>query len=125
MRFYLFFSTAIPLFGTLADNQEVVIRGFVYTTDEGHRILSSEPHLKSCCLGSSEKSQSQIFLDSTTDTFSPHRAVTLQGTLLKKNGAFHLENPRVVQEKGIWLGWIVILLLPLLGLIWAYKQLFY
>lgn len=42
------------------DGQKVSVKGFLYETKEGKHILSSEPNLKSCCVGASAKVSQQI-----------------------------------------------------------------
>src|SRR5262249_33551792 len=82
-------------------NREVAIRGFLYAGKDGRRILSAEPNLKTCCIGSAHKAQSQIIVDSTLHVLPSSRAVTLQGTLTMENGAFHLKNAQAIAETGI------------------------
>ncbi len=104
---------------TSLHNQEVMIRGFLYATEDGRWIVSSEPNLKTCCIGSSQKAQSQVILDSTFEEFPSNRAIALQGTLTSVNGVFHLTNARVLEETGI--GYAVVLgcLAFILGGVWV------
>ncbi len=44
------------------NGKRVKIRGFLYSNQKNEWILSSEPNLKSCCVGSKEKAKQQIFL---------------------------------------------------------------
>jgi hypothetical protein len=59
----------------------LTLKGFLYRLPSGEWILSSEPGLKSCCLGHPSKLRSQVFL---TGDFSPYTSNTLlnvQGTM--------------------------------------------
>lgn len=57
----------------------VQIRGFVYQDADHRWILSSEPNLKSCCAGSSEKIGQQIVLNEKPEGFDHTHAVVLKG----------------------------------------------
>lgn len=59
--------------------QNVMIRGFLYKNADGLFILSSEPHLKSCCVGSTEKISQQIFLPNGTEIINSDNAVSVVG----------------------------------------------
>ena len=71
--------------GVLQDGQPVRITGFLYTTPDSRTILSPEPNLKSCCVGSSTKRSRQILLDGGGTAFEQSdRAVTVEGVLEKR-----------------------------------------
>jgi hypothetical protein len=64
--------------------KEIAIRGFLYYIDEKMAILSPEPNLKSCCLGSSNKVLEQIRVEPfelISKDQAENRVVLLQGTL--------------------------------------------
>jgi hypothetical protein len=59
--------------------QTVKIRGFLYCNPGGQWILASEPNLKTCCIGSSEKIGQQITLSEPILTEALMHAITVQG----------------------------------------------
>jgi hypothetical protein len=62
--------------------KEVYLRGFLFKSEKGQWILSSEPNLKTCCIGSSKKVLSQVLLEGHFQDSFVNEAVTLQGLLL-------------------------------------------
>lgn len=86
----------------------VQIRGFSYQTSDGQYILSAEPNLKSCCVGSADKSRQQILLGDSISTFPGSQAIVVRGSLhvhpAEHLGYYTLENVSIVQETGFpWL----------------------
>lgn len=88
--------------------QEVIVRGFLYQNARGDWILAAEPNLKTCCVGSPEKMESQIFVagDVSQQVGQPKagRVYTLQGTFeiehLKDSSGnllklYHLKNAKL------------------------------
>ena len=78
------------------DRQEgclIQINGFLYSTPDNKIILSPEPNLKSCCVGSRTKRSKQILL-SGSSTNLPHRerVVTVVGKLKMTTDGEHLYN---------------------------------
>lgn len=61
--------------------QEITIKGFVYHK-EGQWILSAEPNLKSCCIGTSQNLLKQIYLDHYESDGNSQHLVTLQGNFV-------------------------------------------
>jgi len=68
-----------------------MIRGFLNRTSTGQWILSPEPHLKSCCIGSSQKKAFQIVLDGKLEKVVHHQAYSVRGILQKnrQESSFH------------------------------------
>jgi hypothetical protein len=63
-------------------NTEVEVRGFLYKTAKEDWILAAQPNLKSCCVGSSEKINQQIFLEGDPGMEASTKPVLLQGRFL-------------------------------------------
>lgn len=59
--------------------KDVQIRGFLYQREDGTLILSSEPNLKTCCLGSKDKISQQVIVESQIAYVPSSRSVTMQG----------------------------------------------
>lgn len=78
-------------------NQEIALRGFLYFNQD-HWILAAESNLKSCCVGTIQKSNSQIILDSNLDRPPASKVVLIQGTLLFENGLFYLKNSKLIVD---------------------------
>lgn len=88
--------------GTLNTQEEILIRGFPYVTTEGKVILSSEPNMKSCCVGASHKVDSQILLEEYPANDVVHGfAIMVQGRFKKTDEQifpkYHLANARKVE----------------------------
>lgn len=58
---------------------EVRMRGFVYRAEDGRWVLSPEPQLKTCCIGSGPKIAQQVILSQPDEGYTEHKAITLQG----------------------------------------------
>lgn len=113
--------------------RNVRIRGFLYQTQDGRWILSAEPNLKTCCVGSPAKALQQILVtgDFAKETLEP---VTVEGIFLVEpvNGPkgtgqlFKLENAKIYQERsgGIPYGTLAIASLVLGGIafFWVYRR---
>jgi len=65
------------------NHQHVEIRGFIYQTDEGCWILSSEPNLRTCCVGSQKKVTQQIVINGELGNPSSSSALTVHGKFIK------------------------------------------
>ena len=89
------------------ENRKVSLKGFLYRTKNNRWLLSSEPHLKSCCVGSKNKYFDQIYLSN----FPPPQVTPLQGKVYKLIGIlkkhkennlpfFTLEEIEIINKKG-------------------------
>lgn len=72
------------------DGQKVHIRGFLFKSRD-RWILSEEPNLKTCCIGSKEKIERQIILDGQFDENLINHVIELEGVIKKSYGAFNYE----------------------------------
>ena len=62
-------------------NEQVKIRGFLYQKDDGAWILAAEPNLRSCCVGSAKKRESQVWVNLKHPPASPSLAAyDIEGT---------------------------------------------
>ena len=61
------------------DLQEITVRGFLYQTSEGQWILSTEPNLKTCCVGSKQKAHKQIALEKSFEGIKADHVIALKG----------------------------------------------
>jgi len=89
------------------DNSEVLIRGFLYEKADGTWILASEPDLKTCCVGSTDKITKQIALSSDFEGGYTSYAVNMKGqfrVVPKKNAEgklihlYELHHPTLVKN---------------------------
>jgi hypothetical protein len=90
-------------------NKEVQIRGFLYQSLDSKWILSSEPNLKSCCVGSSKKIAHQIAISGNIPQGILARSVTVIGAfsihpLWNEEGEltqlYTITNAKVIPESG-------------------------
>lgn len=90
-------------------NQKVQIRGFLYPLNEDKWILSSEPNLKSCCIGSKAKSQQQLIVKGKFENVSDS-VVTLEG-IFKEGTPYILEEAVAIQHSSIWILSAIVILI--------------
>lgn len=76
----------------------VKIRGFLYSNANNEWILSPEPHLKTCCIGSKEKAAQQIFLEGSFDQKWINHAMEFEGLLIYDGRQYFLKEPVIVQN---------------------------
>lgn len=97
--------------------QEVTLRGFLYSKED-QWVLSSEPNLKTCCIG---KKGVHVLLDKSFNPSQVNTVVTLQGVLTKEN--FYLLKEVKILEGSTDQSFLYVLLLamPVLFLI-SYKR---
>ena len=69
-------------------SQSISIRGFWYPLNENQGILSSSPHLKSCCVGAAHSIHQQILVENISEHVSTQQPVTLEG-IFKINPKYH------------------------------------
>ena len=98
--------------------QDVRVRGFLYTNDQGDVVLSSVPNLKTCCVGKSKHVTKQIYLSGLPDAKPSSSAVLVQGRFAfypRKDGhgkihrLFEIAGGKVIEEESPWLIATVIL----------------
>lgn len=84
--------------------ESVEIRGFAYQASDGSWILSPDPQLKSCCIGSKAKAKQQILLSGDFSTPPKARALVVEGTLqidpTREIGYYSLHNARIIANEG-------------------------
>lgn len=106
------------------EGKEVAMRGFLYRHLDNRWILAADANLKSCCVGSKDKSARQIIL--TEDKSSTYPDVVLSEVVLIK-GNFHITYDNISNKPLYWMdnvvliqenknGWIV-LSVPFFGLV--------
>lgn len=76
-------------------NQYVEVKGFAYKKPDGDWILSDEPQLKSCCVGSFSKADSQVHFQTSSD-LPKEQVIIVQGNLRLEGNRYYLENSNVI-----------------------------
>lgn len=81
--------------------QEVSLRGFLYETQDGGKILAAEPNLKSCCVGTADRQERQVWVlgpDVTPPSMA--RVVVLRGRLSRDEAGrgFQLQNAALIGD---------------------------
>lgn len=61
------------------NGKKVKIKGFLYINQKHEWILSAEPNLKTCCMGSKEKATQQIFLNGIFDEKWINQIIAIEG----------------------------------------------
>ncbi len=77
----------------------VELKGFLFRTEGGAWILSSEPNLKSCCVGAGHKTSSQITLLGDFSDCSPHKPLETRGILHIQEGRYFLSDVQSTQNQ--------------------------
>ena len=108
------------------DGKEIAIKGFLYKSLEDKWILASEPNLKSCCVGSKEKHDKQIYLEGFLSNDPPLHAVMAEGRFKVRNNVYTLSEVKLIEENKpfhwmIFAG-MVVLFFALMAMIRARKQ---
>lgn len=85
------------------DNTTIQVKGFLYRDEHETWVLSSEPNLKSCCVGKGEKGNKQILLGADFSGIKTQFPLTLEGTFRLNDRQFHpmtMDNAYIVEEDG-------------------------
>lgn len=91
------------------DGKRVLMRGFLFQNEAGW-ILSSEPNLKSCCIGSKEKASQQMSIDGVYDHSLINHIAEIEGSFINRrleNGMYALKDAKLRVKKQSN-GWIYI-----------------
>ncbi|MEC7839259.1 MAG: hypothetical protein VX777_04375 [Chlamydiota bacterium] len=130
-------STATELinFDNLSEhhNKEVLIRGFYYNSSDKRGVISSQPNLKTCCVGSPKQWKYQIFTDHIALSNNSSKAMTFKGELEysprydqegNKVGLYYLKNASILPEdtQPPLITWIIGIFFIVLGSIIAFKK---
>lgn len=78
----------------------IIIRGFLYHISDEISILSAEPNLKSCCIGSDSKRLQQVIVYGDDLPTQNNLAVTLSGSLFseKSHYGYRLSDAKTVKD---------------------------
>lgn len=80
------------------EGEKIEIRGFLYQGKNEEWILSGEPNLKSCCVGSVEKISHQLILHDTFSQEQINKVVHLQGILHKQDHLYFLDEIKLIEN---------------------------
>lgn len=89
-----------------AEGEELSLRGFLYRSEDGQWILSPEPNLRSCCIGTKLKKDTQIALEGQLDESSINKAVTVKG-IWSKEPRFQLSHAQIEKNDIASIWWII------------------
>jgi hypothetical protein len=95
-------------------NRQVTVRGFLYQTPDNRWVLSSEPNLKSCCIGTGERRARQILLPPDLLGLITQQPVTVKGVALPSSSYLLELKEATVDESSPHTAWVytgVVLLL--------------
>lgn len=95
---------------SIEEGKEISLRGFLYRSDDGNWILSQEPNLRSCCVGSAKKINSQVVLEGDINEVYLQKAVTIKG-IWSKEPRFQLNYARIEETNQWSLLWIIPIIL--------------
>lgn len=104
------------------NGQHVQIRGFAYRTSDDQWILSSDPHLKSCCIGIPAKAAEQVTVRGDFPALPTAQAIVIEGVLTTNppdgSGLYSMSNARIIE--GARFPWLtlsaIISLLAIVGI---------
>jgi hypothetical protein len=98
--------------------EKLELKGFLFQSNDGAWILSKDPDLKSCCIGSAHKRDSQVTLLGEFSTYSTNKPLQVTGTLHAATEGYILAETDVIQKGSfpIWtVGGACIVCLVLVG----------
>jgi hypothetical protein len=72
--------------------------GFLFKTKEGKWVLSQEPNLKTCCIGSKHKASTQIFLEGDFSGIKDNTLIKVKGVLQTNTDTKILAHAEVVKN---------------------------
>ncbi|MDR3624840.1 MAG: hypothetical protein P4L16_06860 [Chlamydiales bacterium] len=121
--FYLFICWSFFSFAEPENGEKSNLQGFLYKTKEGVWILSPLPHLKSCCVGASERSLEQVILDGEFSEELLHREVCLQGFLMTESNTKKLLHAELIQDKKTHIPWYTLIFGGIIVLFFVVKRL--
>jgi hypothetical protein len=98
------------------------VSGFLYKSEQNNYILSSETNLKSCCIGSLNKKNSQILCKGSLEDALGKGLVRLEGTLDKEEECLTLKDCRVHKKRNFPLRSFLIASLAIALLIYKKKS---
>lgn len=102
--------------------EEVEISGFLYKFQPGVYILSSEPNLKNCCIGSDLKTSTQIFCCFENQEVESKGLVKVCGYLEKKEDRLVLKNSTIKQNRSFPIKSVLIAFLGIILLVYVRKK---
>jgi|GEM_PF-2006720 hypothetical protein len=76
----------------------IELKGFLFQSPDHSWILSSEPGLKSCCMGALHKKDSQVSLDKDFSDLSSYKPLQMGGNLYCVEGKYTLFNSQAVSN---------------------------
>lgn len=87
-------------------DKDIAISGYLYEQAVGEWVLSSEPNLKSCCVGKS--TQISVVGDSLLPSLE--KPIVVQGTLKPRNNTFLIDRAVMVKNEESHLPWLTFLI---------------
>lgn len=73
------------------EGESLAVKGFLFQTKDLRWILSNEPDLRSCCIGSAHKQLSQINLSGDYSAYKINKPLSVRGVFhIEQNGAYSL-----------------------------------
>jgi hypothetical protein len=99
----------------LYHDREIKVSGFLYRDQAGHWILSSEPNLKTCCVGTARKMWEQIIVAGNIEETAKGQVYALEGKLVvdplwqdsELKRIYRLDEARIVSDSKSFSGMIL------------------
>lgn len=76
----------------------VTVRGFLYKLDEDQWVMAREPNLRTCCIGSVEKSTEQILVAGRLHDVAEARTHTVSGRYTQQDGRHLIQEAEMAGE---------------------------